>query len=253
MAYDLGIIPGDFVTMVSPVESEGPFGAVPRVKRFVVEGVYKTGIPEQELHETFAATPDVESFLHQEGVLNAVEVQVAHLEDAPQVAREVSKRIGDGFYARSWQELNAHLFRSLKLERTAMFCILIFIVVVATFNIVSTLTMMVLEKKRSLSILRAMGATKRQIGSIFLWEGLAIGLIGVVGGSVLGLGVCYALRKFPIIELPDYFYDRTLPVRIHPESIAAVALTALVIVLLGALTPARKASDIPPIQGIREG
>ena len=253
MAFDMGVIPGDLVTMVSPVEAEGPFGAVPRVKRFVVEGVYKTGIPEQELHVAFSAAADIESFLRQEGVLNAVEVRVGTLEEAPGAAQAIKRRLGDAFLVRPWQELNAHLFQSLKLERTAMFCILIFIVIVASFNIVSTLTMMVLEKKRSLSILRAMGATRQQISAIFLWEGLAIGLFGVVGGVSLGLAVCWALMRYPIIELPEYFYDRTLPVIIHPESIAIVALTTLCVVLLGAIMPARKASYLTPIQGIREG
>lgn len=253
MAFDMGVIPGDLITMVSPVEAEGPFGAVPRVKRFVVEGVYKTGIPEQEMHVAFAATADIESFLRQDGVLNAIEVRVAKLEEAPIAAEAIKRRLGAAFLVRPWQELNAHLFQSLKLERTVMFCILIFIVIVASFNIVSTLTMMVLEKKRSLSILRAMGATRRQISAIFIWEGLAIGIFGVSGGVSLGLLVCWGLMRYPIIELPDYFYDRTLPVIIHPESIAIVALTTLFVVLLGAFLPARKASYLTPIQGIREG
>lgn len=253
MAFDMGVTPGDFLTMVSPVEAEGPFGAVPRVKRFIVEGIYNTGVPEQELHVAFAAVEDVESFLRMSGVLNAIEVRVASLDDAPESAAAIRSKLGSSFLVRSWQELNAHLFQSLKLERTAMFCILIFIVIVASFNIVSTLTMMVLEKKRSLSILRAMGATKKQIASIFLWEGLAIGLFGVIGGTTLGLAICFALKSYPIIELPEYFYDRTLPVIIHAPSIALVAGAAMVVVLLGAVMPARKASELTPIQGIREG
>lgn len=253
MAFDMGLMPGDFVTMVSPVEADGPFGAVPRVKRFVVEGIYKTGIPDQELHVVFSAAANIESFLRQEGILNAVEVRVGSLDDAPRAARDIAQKLGPNFLVRSWQQLNAHLFHSLELERIAMFCILIFIVIVASFNIISTLTMMVLEKKRSLSILRAMGATKRQIGAIFLWEGLAIGLVGVCGGTALGLAICYGLKRYPLIELPEYFYDRTLPVHVHPDSIILVACVALAIVLLGALMPARKASDLPPIQGIREG
>lgn len=253
MAYEMGLVPGDFLTMVSPVETEGPLGAVPRVKRFVVEGIYKTGIPEQELHATFTAAKNVESFLRKANTLNAIEVQVGGLEEAPDAAAAIKKKLGDAYLVRSWQELNAHLFQSLSLERTAMFCILIFIVVVATFNIVSTLTMMVLEKKRSLSILRAMGATRRQVGAIFLWEGLSIGLVGVLGGAGLGLAICFALKRYPIIELPEYFYDRTLPVQVHSQSVLIVVIAALIIVVLGALMPARKASDIPPIQGIREG
>jgi lipoprotein-releasing system permease protein len=180
-------------------------------------------------------------------------VKVRNLDDAPEVTKVIGARLGAPYLVRSWQELNAHLFQSLRLERMAMFCILIFIVVVATFNIVSTLTMMVFEKKRSLSILRTMGATPKQIAAIFLWEGMAIGLFGVTMGTGLGLVVCWVLQRYPIIELPEYFYDRTLPVIINPESIAIVAGTAIVIVLFGSLAPARKAATLTPIQGIREG
>ncbi|MEW6056310.1 MAG: ABC transporter permease [Bdellovibrionota bacterium] len=253
MGFELGIVPGDRVTVVSPVESEGPFGAVPRVKRYVIEGIYKTGVPEQELHVVFSADKDVESFLKQSGLLSQIEIRVGTLEEAPGAARAIEKVLGNAYLVRPWQVLNAHLFQSLQLERTAMFCILIFIVIVATFNIVSTLTMMVLEKKRGLSILRAMGATRRQVGSIFLWEGLAIGLIGVVGGTIIGIVICEVLRRYPIIELPEVYYDRTLPVVVQPTGILIVVVSALVIVLLGALAPARRASDLPPIQGIREG
>lgn len=253
MAFDMGVNPGDFVTVVSPVESEGPFGAVPRVKRFIVQGLYKTNVPEQELHVAFASIRDVESFLKQTGILSQIEIKVRSLEDAPEVAGLVKAALPKGYDARPWQVLNAHLFQSLRLERTAMFCILIFIVIVASFNIVSTLTMMVLEKKRSLSILRAMGATKKQIGAIFIWEGLAIALVGIIGGAALGLGLCELLANYPIIELPEFYYDRTLPVVIDPVSVAFICVAALVIVLLGALTPARKASELMPIQGIKEG
>ena len=253
LAYDMGVMPGDMVTAVSPVESEGPFGAVPRVKRFIVEGVYKTGVPEQELHDIFASARDVESFLKQAGILSQIEVRVKSLEDAPAVAKLLNEKFGGKYLIRPWQELNAHLFQSLRLERTAMFCILIFIVIVASFNIISTLTMMVLEKKRSLSILRAIGATRSQIGAIFIWEGLAIAIVGILSGLGIGLGICVLLSQYSIIELPEFYYDRTLPVVIQGASIAVICVSALVIVLLGALTPARKASEVTPIQGIREG
>lgn len=251
MAYDLGVIPGDLVTIVSPIETEGPLGVVPRVKRFVVEGVYRTGVPEQELHVVFAAIRDVESFIREADIVNRVELRVGSFDEAPQVARGLQGKLGGEFLVRSWQELNAHLFHSLGLERTAMFVILIFIVIVASFNIVSTLTMMVIEKKRSLSILRAMGATRKQIGSIFLWEGLAIGLVGVTVGGALALAICGALSKYPIIQLPEFYYDRSLPVVVEPLAVGGIIAAALLVVACAAFLPARKASDLSPMQGIR--
>lgn len=253
MAFNLGAVAGDEVTLVSPVETDGPFGAVPRVKKFFVEGIYKTGVPEQELHVVFSAQEDAESFLKEKGVYSHIEVKVQKFEDTEAVAGALRSRLSSPFLVRSWQELNAHLFHSLRLERAAMFCILIFIVIVASFNIVSTLTMMVVEKKKSLSILRAMGATKKQVASIFLWEGYAIGLVGTVVGGGLGILICWALGRYPIIELPEFFYDRSLPVILDPVSIFAIAASALGIVFVASLVPALRASDLPPIQGIREG
>ncbi len=255
MAFEIAVVPGDRVTVVSPVETEGPLGAVPRVKKFVVAGVYKTGIPEQELHVVFAPIAGVESFLHQSGFVNQIEVRLSRFEDAGIAAektRALVESVNPAFSARSWQELNAHLFRSLRLERTAMFCILIFIIVVASFNIVSTLTMMVTEKKLSLSILRAMGATPAQIGNVFLWEGFAIGGVGILLGLVTSLLICWGLRKFPLIELPDFYYDRTLPVVVSASSVVWVVVVTLAVVLLGAVIPSRRASRMSPIDGINE-
>lgn len=256
MAYDLGAIPGDVVTTVSPVEADGPLGAVPRVKKFVVEGVYKTGVPEQELHVAFAPMSQVESFLRDASTWSQIEIKVDSLKNAPEIAKKLAPVVGKSasggsLLVRPWQEINAHLFSSLKLEQTTMFCILIFIVIVASFNITSTLTMMVVEKKRSLSILRAMGATPKQVRSIFSAEGLAIGFFGVGFGMLGGLAACWALSKYPMLELPDYFYDRTVPVVVRPGGLVLVCICAVVIVLTASRFPAKKAATLTPIEGIR--
>ncbi len=252
LAFDIGVIPGDVITTVSPVPTDGPLGAVPRVKKFVVEGVYKSGIPEQELHVVFAEMKHVESFLRKDDVWSQIEVRVDSLKNAPNVAAKLkAENLVAHSLVRPWQEINAHLFSSLKLERTAMFCILIFIVIVASFNITSTLTMMVVEKRRSLSILRAMGATPRHIRSIFQSEGLAIGLVGIAIGGLLAFGTCWFLRKYPLLELPEYFFDRTVPVVLQPLGIMLVCFCALIIVMVAARVPARRAGLLTPIEGIR--
>ncbi|MGE4233348.1 MAG: FtsX-like permease family protein [Bacteriovoracia bacterium] len=251
LAFNLGVIPGDFVTAVSPVETDGPLGVVPRVKRFVVAAIYKTGVPDQELHVVFTGVKNVESFLRREGILSHYEVMVKNVDQAPRISSLLKQKLGPGFLIRSWQELNAHLFGSLKLERITMFCILVFIIIVASFNIVSTLMMMVIEKKKSLSILRAIGATPKQISLIFLWQGIAIGLVGLVLGSVFGFGICLFLDRYPIIELPDFFYDRSLPVDFNPWVILAIAAVSLTIVTISAIYPSKKASRLTPIEGLR--
>jgi lipoprotein-releasing system permease protein len=257
VGYELGmqiqLMPGDQITVVSPVESDGPFGAVPRMKKFIVGGLFRTGVPEQELHTMFAERGDVESFLRIQSSITQIEIRVNSLNAAQEVSANLKSKLGDAYLVRSWQDLNQHLFQSLKLERVTMFCILSLIILVASFNIISTLLMMVVEKRKSLSILRAIGATPGQIASVFIWEGIAIGFIGVAFGLGLGLGTCYVLKHYPIIELPEFYYDRTLPIVTSASSVATVCLAALVIVFLGSLVPARKSTALTPIEGIRQG
>lgn len=257
LAFNLGATAGDRITVVSPVESEGPFGAIPRVKQFVIAGIYKTGVPDQEMHTIFLPIQGVESFLKRSNILSQIEVKLSDLSDSEEITEKIKNKFRNNekfshYNIRSWQELNEHLFRSLKLERIAMFSILLFIVIVASFNIMSTLTMMVIEKKKSLSILRAMGATPKQISNIFIWEGIAIGITGVFLGLVLSLIVSFLLKSYQVIELPDFYYDRTLPIVIDPISILIICLSALIIVFLGSIIPSKKASLMTPLEGIRD-
>jgi lipoprotein-releasing system permease protein len=134
-----------------------------------------------------------------------------------------------------------------------MFVILAFIIVVASFNIVTTLTLMVLEKKREICILKAMGARHGQVAAIFLAEGILIGGTGVGGGILLGFVTCTLLRVFPIIQLPDVFYDRTLPVTFDLRYYLGIAVCAVLIVLAACLYPSRRAARLNPLDGIRFG
>lgn len=252
LAYEMGLIPGDQVTFISPTETEGPLEAVPRLKRYVIEGIYRSGMPEQELHTVFAAEGAVRSFLRRQDVVSQWEVSVRDFERAPDIAKRI-RALGPGFRVQDWIQLNAHLFASLRLERVAMFIILAFIIIVASFNIVTTLTLMVLEKKRDISILKAMGARHGQVAAIFLAEGLLIGTLGVGGGVLFGGVICSVLRKYPFITLPDVYYDRNLPVTFDPRYYVIVALCAVLIVLAACLYPSRRAARLNPLDGIRFG
>jgi lipoprotein-releasing system permease protein len=252
LAYEMGIIPGDQVTLVSPTESEGPLSVVPRLKRFVIEGIYHSGLPEQELHTAFASVGAVRSFLRKTDVLSQWEVTVSDFEEAPKIAARV-RLLLPKFKVQDWVQLNSHLFASLKLERVAMFIILAFIIIVASFNIVTTLTLMVLEKRREISILKAMGARHGQVAAIFLAEGLFIGAMGVVSGVLCGALLCSMLKRYEFIQLPDVYYDRTLPVTFEPLYYVLIALCAMIIVLIACLYPSRRAARLNPLEGIRFG
>jgi len=252
LAYEMGLIPGDRVTLISPTETEGPVDGVPRLKKFVVEGVYHSGLPEQELHTVFADDRSVQSFLRKSDVVSEWEITVRDFEKAPQVADQIRK-LAQSFKVQDWVGLNSHLFASLRLERVTMFVILAFIIVVASFNIVTTLTLMVLEKKKEIAILKAMGAQHSQIAAIFLSEGILIGGVGIGGGVFLGFLFCSILKRYEFITLPDIYYDRTLPVTFNPAYYLGVSLCALMIVLWACLYPSRRAARLHPLDGIRFG
>jgi lipoprotein-releasing system permease protein len=245
-------VPGDQATLISPTETEGPMDSVPRLKRYQILGVYHNGLPEQELHTVFAPESGVRSFLRRNNVVTEWEISVKEFDRAPAVAAELRK-LAPQFKIEDWIQLNSHLFASLKLERLSMFVILAFIVVVASFNIVTTLTLLVLEKKREISIMKAMGARHGQVAAVFLAEGILIGGIGVGGGIILGLVICFLLRRYEFITLPDIYYDRTLPVTFDVTYYILVATCAVLIVLAACLYPSRRAARLHPLEGIRFG
>jgi lipoprotein-releasing system permease protein len=252
LAYEMGLIPGDFVTLISPIEMEGPLGSVPRLKRYVIEGVYHSGLPEQELHSVFTTEAAARSFLKRVNAVSQWEVSVRDFDEAPAIAGQLRKALPH-LKVQDWIELNSHLFASLRLERIAMFIILTFIIIVASFNIVTTLTLMVLEKKREISILKAMGAQNSEVAAIFLAEGLLIGAIGVSGGAGFGFLICILIKKYEFITLPDIYYDRTIPVTFDFRYYIGVSICALVIVLVACVYPSRRAAQLNPLDGIRFG
>jgi lipoprotein-releasing system permease protein len=252
LANEMGLIPGDQVTLISPTETEGPLSAVPRLKRYVIEGLYHSGMAEQELHTAFATEGAVRSFLRRSDVVSQWEVTLKDFDSAPRLAAELRAQ-APLFKIQDWVELNSRLFASLKLERVAMFVALAFIVIVASFNIVTTLTLMVLEKKREISIMKAMGARHGQVAAIFLAEGIFIGAVGVGAGVVLGLAICSVLKRYEFITLPEIYYDRTLPVTFNGMYYGLVSVCALVIVLSACLYPSRRAARLNPLDGIRFG
>jgi lipoprotein-releasing system permease protein len=251
LAYQLAVLPGDKVQVISPTETEGPMESVPRVRVFRVDGIFSSGIPEKDLHTVYGSLEAVQEFLGTPGKVNRLEITVKDFDNSEQSGGLVREEMGPDFLVKDWNQLNAHLFASLKLERITMFVILTMIILVASFNIVTSLKMTVTEKRKEIAILQAMGATQRQIGRIFLVQGAVIGNIGTVLGLVIGLGLALFLRSHPIVELPDIFYDRSLPVKISPVFVAIVVIVAFGIVLLAAYFPARSAAKQAPLEGIR--
>ncbi len=250
LADDMGLIPGDLITAISPSMMDGPFSNIPRMKRFVVEGIYQFGSPDQEMHLVYTPMANMESFLRRKSVVTEVEVTLKDAGESEHFVHQYQPQIPD-LIMKDWYDLNSSLFASMKLERIAMFMILLFTVMIASLNIVSTLTLMVQEKLKDVTILRVMGSTAKDISKIFVTKGILIGGLGVAWGSGVALVVCLLLRNFEIITLPDVYYDRTMPVSFEWEYFIGVPLVSFAIVLIASYFPAKKASLLTPIEGIK--
>ena len=230
LAYEMGLIPGDQLTFISPTETEGPLESVPRLKRYVIEGVYHSGLPEAGAAYGVCDEGAVRSFLRRQNAVSEWEISVKDFENAPAIAREAQK-LAPQFKVQDWIQLNAHLFASLRLERISMFIILgvhhyrgfLQYRHDADFDGAG-------EKARDLDHEGDGRASRPGRGDLFV-RGILIGGLGVGGGLLLGGLLCSILRRYEFITLPDIYYDRTLPVTFDPRYYVLVAVCAVMIVL----------------------
>jgi len=227
-------------------------GFIPVIRKYIVTGVFETGMYEYDsgyAYMELAAAQDLAGFGAR---VTGIDVRTPDRWLAPSVAERLQTVLGFPYRTIDWQEQNRSLFSALKLEKLAMGVILLLIVLVAAFNIVSTLTMVVTDKTREIGILKAMGMPSASIRRIFLVQGAAIGLVGTVLGVLLGLAGAFALTRFKLIALDPqvYFIDR-LPIEIAVSDVFWIMVASLVIAMLATLWPARQASRLFPVEAIR--
>ncbi len=252
VARKLGVKVGSTVTVISPAAQSTAVGLVPRSATFVVSGIFDSGMAEYDASLIYMALADAQKFFEMHDTVTGIEVRTTDMERAPEIAAAVAARIGFPYRVRNWREINHNLFAALELGKTVYFIVLLLIVLVAAFNIVSTLIMVVMEKKKDIAVLKSMGATRASIRRIFMSKGMIIGSVGTAAGSVLALIICLALQRYKFIELPrDVYGIDTLQVRLHPEYFVAVAVAALLICLLATIYPARQAARLTPVDVIR--
>ena len=252
LAKQLGLAIGDPVSVVSPLGTPSPVGPIPKVKRFALAGTFDSGMYDYDSGLLYMGLADAQKFFGLGNAITGVEIRVTDLYDAERVARRLEQTLGTPFRARDWMEVNRNLFLAFKLEKVVYFIVLTLIVLVAAFNIVATLIMVVMEKRKDIAILKSMGATERSIARIFMLKGLIIGVVGTLLGVIGGYVGCWVLRRYQFVELPkDVFYVSTLPVRVYGENFAAVALVSVVICLLATIYPARQAAGLAPVEVIR--
>lgn len=254
LADRLGAFPGDTLTLTTPeVAVVSPLhGAVPKLQKFILAGTFKSGFFEYDSKFVYASLDAIQEYLRTGDVAYVVAVRVDDIWSARDVGEAIVRRLDGPFYATTWIELNQPLFSALKLEKRAMFIILALIVLVAAFNIISTLSMIVMEKTKEIGILRSMGMRGRSIRRIFVLQGALIGVVGTGLGLVAGLAAALLLARYRFISLPgDVYFIDTLPVSIEPVSVALIVVASLAICLIATLYPAMQAARMAPVEAIR--
>ena len=253
LARNIGASRGEPVTVISPLGRLTPLGRVPRSQTFRVAGIFDSGMYEYDSTIAYVSLWAAQRFLGIGDRVTGIEVRVDDIYAADRVARAIGKALdGYPYWSRDWMRMNKNLFSALKLEKIVMFIILTLIILVAAFNIVGTLIMVVIEKTRDIAILKSMGATRRSIMKIFMIEGAVIGLVGTLLGLLGGYTICTLLATYKFIELPsDVYYISTLPVQMNPLDVALIALAAIVITLAASVYPAWQASRFDPAEAIR--
>jgi lipoprotein-releasing system permease protein len=253
LAMNIGVMEGDIIYMISPKGMISPVGQIPSMRKYRVTGLFKSGMYEYDDFFAYVDLGEAQNALRTDGAVTGLDVWVKSMYHADKTKLQILQTLGEGFRAQDWMQLNASLFSALELEKGAMFVILILIVLVAAFNIASTLIMMVMEKTKDIAILKTMGATDKSIRKIFVYQGTIIGMIGTTIGLSLGVVICFILMRWKIIKLPSVYAFSTLPVQLELQDVFLIAVSAMVICFLSTLYPAYQASKIDPVEAIRYG
>jgi lipoprotein-releasing system permease protein len=252
LARNLGAGPGSEVRVISPFGTTTPGGVAPAVRRCVVAGLFKSGMYEYDSSLAYLSLAEAQRLFDTGDVATGIEVRVSDFDAARAMAAVIQRQIGTAYWVRDWSEMNQALFGAIRLEKIAMFVILTLIVLVASFSIVGSLIMKVIEKGKDIAILKSMGASPAHVMRVFVFGGFLIGTVGTTLGVLLGWGACLALERYKFIPLPSsVYYIDNLPVEVDPAMVAGIAAAAMAISVLATLYPAWKASRLDPIPALR--
>jgi lipoprotein-releasing system permease protein len=262
LAKHLGVSLNDIIQVISPLGTVTPMGMMPKMKRFRIVGIFYSGMYEYDNTMAYISLESAQKFIVMGARVTGIEIKTNDLYQVKKIGKEIRQKMGFPFWTKDWMEMNRNLFSALKLEKIAMFIILVLIVLVAAFNIISTLIMVVMEKNKDIAVLKSMGAPSMGILKIFIIEGGVIGVVGTIFGTILGLGAAFNLEKitgfvenlfgFKILSSDVYYIDK-LPSQVNPLDIGLIVLTAILISLLATLYPSWRASKLDPAEALRYG
>jgi lipoprotein-releasing system permease protein len=251
LALQLGVFIGDSVNVVSPVGKKINFMSMtPKIRPFLVTGVVETGMYEYDANFAYIALREAQNFFNLGPTVSGIQLKVEDVFSADRVAERTQATLGPAFFARDWMALNRNLFSALKMEKTMMFFLLLFITLVAAFNIVGTLTMIVNEKQREIAILKTIGATPKAIMRIFMLNGVVIGLTGTIIGIPLGYTALWFIQTFYTFD-PTVYYISQIPVHVKSADVLLVSFAAILISFAATLYPSWQAAKLEPVSALR--
>jgi lipoprotein-releasing system permease protein len=252
LARKFGANIGDTLTMVNPIGEESPMGMVPKMRKFELVGVFDAGMYDYNTTFVYISLGEAQKFFNMPGRVSGLQARVDDIYRASAIAESIQSVIGFPYYTRNWIEMNKNFFSALKLEKIGMSLILVVIIIVASFNIIGTLTMIVMEKSREIAILKSMGATRNSIMKIFMFSGVFIGVVGTMLGSTIGYGAVALIARSGLITLPkDVYQVSHLPLSITGFDILFISLMALGISFAATIYPAWQAARQDPVEVLR--
>jgi len=222
------------------------------MRKCTVAGIYDSNNKDYDAHYAFISIESARLLFQYHDTFTGIEMRLRSLDDAPGVKKDLSERLGDAYRVSTWYDLHGDLYSVMKIERWSAYIILCLIVGVATFNVLGSLTMGVIEKRRDIGVLKALGATRSSITRIFMFEGLLVGTIGTFAGVLIGTFVCYLQMTYALFPLdPTVYIIPAIPVELRWTDFVAVVLASMTLSTLASLYPARRAARLLPVDAIR--
>lgn len=259
LAKNFGVKVGDKVSLIAAEASVTPAGIAPRIRRFTVVGIFEIGTLYDD-KQAFIHIQDADKFFRQHGAVTGVQLKIKDELEAPKIARELQRDVVEDYWIVDWTQEFGSFFKALQIQKTVMTFILLLIIAVAAFNLVSSLVMMVTDKRGDIAILRTLGASRRSIMGIFIAQGAIIGLIGTIMGVLLGLFMAFNVTKWADkiqeafnVELvaKDVYLVGYLPSEVHNIDIVYITIVTLIMCFIATLYPAWRAANIPPAEALR--